>query len=30
MKYNTKEQFVKDMERGNEGSIKVKKFIYEK
>ena len=30
MKHNTKEQFVKDIERGNEGSVKVKKYIYDK
>lgn len=30
MKHNTRTQFVKDMDRGNEGEIKVKKYIYEK
>jgi hypothetical protein len=30
MKHNTREQFVRDIDRGNEGTIKVKTYIYEK
>ncbi len=30
MKHNTRSQFVKDMGRGNEGVVKVKKYIYER